>query len=79
MTDPDGSKSCRGLKFIDGNDYALQFVDVSNPHDHDVDVQLPVDDPQATDYNRRYSTPACRAASGAISLSARTALERVGS
>jgi lysophospholipase L1-like esterase len=31
------------------------LVDVFNPHDHDVDVQLLVRDPQATDFNSRYN------------------------
>ena len=31
------------------------LADVFNPHDHDVDVQLLIRDPQAKDYNARYN------------------------
>ena len=41
------------LRLIRENSRIL--VDVFNPHDHDVDVQLLVRDPRATDYNSRYN------------------------
>jgi lysophospholipase L1-like esterase len=43
----------RPLGLIRENSRVL--VDVFNPHDHDVDVQLLVRDPQAKDYNSRYN------------------------
>jgi lysophospholipase L1-like esterase len=44
----------RPLRLIHENSRIL--VDVFNPQDHDVDVQLLVRDPQAKDYNSRYNS-----------------------
>ena len=44
------------------------LVDVCNPHDHDVDLQLLVRDPQVTDYNSRFNgcSPSSRAGTQSI-------------